>query len=194
MNLPNVLTLLRILAVPAIVALVLVGGSGARWLALILYTLAALTDYLDGYLARIMSRQTPLGRLLDPIADKVLVASVLMLLAGTGDIAGLTMVPAILILCREITVTGLREFLAERNIPMPVSQLAKWKTTLQMVAIGVLIVGEVGPAAVPVHTIGVAGLWIAAALTIVTGYSYFVAGLRQVSNANPSTAPGQGNR
>ncbi len=192
MNLPNTLTILRILAVPAIVALLIVGGDTARWTALILFALAAFTDYLDGYLARAMSAQTGLGRLLDPIADKVLVGAVLLMLAGTGAISGLALIPATLILCREFVVTGLREFMAEHGTTLHVTVLAKWKTLVQMVALAVLILGEAGPEAIPVREIGVLGLWLAALLTVITGYDYVAASVRQLASGNPLPRGGPG--
>ena len=181
MNLPNTLTLLRILAVPAIVTLLLIDGDTARWAAFILFILAALTDYLDGYLARAMSTQTDLGRLLDPIADKVLVGAVLLVLAGVGSLDKLSLIPAVLILCREFVVTGLREFMAEHGTTLHVTALAKWKTMTQLVALAILILGDAGPPAIPVQEIGVAGLWLAALLTVITGYAYAAASARQLA-------------
>src|SRR5690606_18446116 len=134
-----------------------------------LFAVAAFTDFLDGYIARATRQQSALGRFLDPVADKLLVAAVLLMMAGFGQIQGLVILPAVVILCREIMVSGLREFLAGIQVGVPVSQLAKWKTFLQMVAIGFLIVGDAGPAALPVRLIGETGLWIAAALTLITG-------------------------
>jgi cardiolipin synthase len=176
-SLPNLLTLFRVAAVPAIVGLLYWPSGLGSWLACGLFALAAITDFFDGYLARAMAQQSAFGRFLDPIADKLLVAAVLLMLAGTGRIDGLTLIPATVILCREILVSGLREFLAGLSVTVPVSELAKWKTTIQLVAIGILIVGDAGPAAVPVRTIGEFGLWVAAVLTIVTGYDYLRAGL-----------------
>ena len=125
-------------------------------------------------------QQSAFGRFLDPIADKLLVASALLMMVAFGQIRGLVILPALVILCREITVSGLREYLAGLRVSMPVSQLAKWKTTLQMLAIAVLIVGDNGPRDVPVVEIGAIGLWVAAILTIVTGYDYLRAGLRHI--------------
>ncbi len=184
MNLPNALTILRILLVPVIVALIFVPQDAARWTALGLFILASVTDYFDGYLARVMSIQTDLGRLLDPIADKILVAAVLLALAGTDDLRGWALVPALLILCREIVVTGLREFLAECRVPLPVSRLAKWKTAVQLVAIAFVIIG---PVATELHAakIGDAMLWIAGLLTLVTGFDYLMVGFRHINAASP---------
>ena len=181
MNLPNTLTILRILAVPAIVVLLLIDGNTARWAAFILFVLAAATDYLDGYLARTMSTQTALGRLLDPIADKILVGALILMLAGVGTVAGLALIPAVLILSREFVVAGLREFMAEQGTTLHVTSLAKWKTMVQMVALAILIIGTAGPPAIPIHEIGIAALWLAAILTVITGYDYVAATTRQLA-------------
>ncbi|KAF0137775.1 MAG: CDP-diacylglycerol--glycerol-3-phosphate 3-phosphatidyltransferase, partial [Rhodospirillaceae bacterium] len=130
-----------------------------------------------GYLARSRNQVSNLGRFLDPIADKLLVAAVLLMLAGFRRISELAYLPAVVILCREILVSGLREFLAEIRINMPVSWLAKWKTTLQLVTLTWLLVGDAGPVWLPVQAIGEAGLWVAALLTMGTGYDYLKAGL-----------------
>lgn len=181
-NLPNLLTLSRIFAMLLVVGLLFIEPPVGSWLALAAYTYACITDFFDGYLARALKQQSALGRFLDPIADKILVSAVLLMLAAKHHITGLTLLPAVIILCREILVSGLREFLAEIRVGMPVSQLAKWKTTLQMVALGFLIVGTAGPDFGPVTTpeIGIYGLWIAAALTLVTGYDYLRAGLKHM--------------
>ena len=174
---PNLLTLGRVALIPLLVACFFVEGDWARYLACAVFTIAATTDYFDGYLARIWRQQTPFGRWLDPIADKLLVAATILMLVGF-DRAPL--LPSLVILLREITVSGLREYMAEVSVGLPVSRLAKWKTAVQMVAIGVLIVGEAGPAVLPVQGIGVLGLWLAAALTLVTGYDYLKSGLRHM--------------
>lgn len=179
-NLPNLLTLFRIVVIPGLVALFYIETRFASWLACGLFSLAAITDFFDGYIARVTKQQSAFGRFLDPIADKLLVASALLMMVAFGQIRGLVILPALVILCREITVSGLREYLAGLRVSMPVSQLAKWKTTLQMVAIAVLIVGDNGPRDVPVVEIGAIGLWVAAILTIVTGYDYLRAGLRHI--------------
>lgn len=181
-SIPNLLTLSRIAVIPVLVALFWVDGNGARWIACVLFTIAGITDYLDGYLARSWREQSHLGALLDPIADKLLVATVLFLLAAFDRIQGLTLLPAILILCREILVSGLREFLAGLRVGVPVTKLAKWKTAIQMVAIGFLIVGDAGEVLVPYAAeIGVIGLWVAAVLTLVTGYDYLRVGLKHLN-------------
>ena len=179
-NLPNLLTLFRIAVIPGLVALFYIETKYASWLACGLFSLAAITDFFDGYFARMTKQQSAFGKFLDPVADKLLVSSALLMMVAFGQINGLEILPALVILCREITVSGLREYLASLRVSMPVSQLAKWKTTLQMVAIAVLIVGDTGPRDVPLLEIGVAGLWVAAILTIITGYDYLRAGLRHI--------------
>lgn len=183
-GLANQLTLLRIAAIPVIVALFYLQSPLGSWLACGLFTIAAVTDFFDGYVARTWRQQSAFGRFLDPIADKLLVSATLLMLVGFGQIKGLVILPALVILCREILVSGLREFLAEVRVGVPVSQLAKVKTVLQMVAIGFLIVGDAGPSWLPVRLIGDGGLWIAAVLTLVTGYDYLHAGLGHVGRAS----------
>ncbi len=191
-TLPNLLTLSRIGVTPILLALLYFHSPVTRWVALVLFASAGLTDFLDGYLARHRGEVSAFGRILDPIADKLLVSSVIVILVAIEQIQGLVVVPAIVILCREILVSGLREYLAEVQVPMPVSRLAKWKTTLQMVALGFLVVGdEAGPAILPVDAIGNTGLWVAAVLTLITGYDYMVRGFKHVGNETPDagTAP-----
>jgi cardiolipin synthase len=183
---PNLLTYGRIAAVPCVVAClywqdIWQGGEWLRWLALSLFIAAAVTDILDGYLARKWGELSSFGRMLDPIADKLLVASCLMMLAVDGTIRGIHVWAAIVILCREILVSGLREYLAELRVSVPVTQLAKWKTTLQLVAVGFLLAGDAGDAIVPVVTlIGLSLLWLSALLTLYTGWDYFRAGVQHL--------------
>ena len=179
-SLPNVLTYLRILAVPAVaLCLMVIEGSGGRWWALTVYVVACLTDWLDGFLARVWHQQSALGRILDPIADKLLVGTTLLMLTSDNTINGVHMVAAVIILCREILVSGLREFLAELNMRVHVTQLAKWKTTMQMIALGVLLAGPAGDRLVPgVTWTGLVMLWVAALLTLWTGYDYLKAAVR----------------
>ncbi len=180
---PNVLTYGRIAAVPILAALLLYGGNGARWIAVAIYIVAAITDFLDGYLARLWKQQSALGRMLDPIADKVLVSVVLLALAADGILSGGHLWAAFIIIAREVLVSGLREFLMELRVSVPVTQIAKWKTTAQLIAIGFLIAGPAGDALVPgVTYAGIILLWVAAGLTLYTGYDYFRAGLRHVVN------------
>jgi cardiolipin synthase len=184
--LPNLLTYSRIVAVPVVVGClyyqdILQGGLWLRWVALVVFIAAGVTDVLDGYLARKWGEQSTFGRMLDPIADKLLVASCLLMLAADSTIRGWSLWAAIVILCREILVSGLREYLAELRVSLPVTQLAKWKTTLQLVAVGFLILGRAGDAIVPVVTpIGLALLWLSALLTLYTGWDYFRAGARHL--------------
>lgn len=179
-SLPNILTLSRIAVLPLLVGVLFSTSSWASWLALAIFVAAAVTDYLDGFYARRRDEVSPLGRFLDPIADKLMVASVILMLVASERIAGLVILPAIVILCREILVSGLREYLAEIQVPMPVSKLAKWKTGLQMVALALLILGDAAPAGLPVREIGELGLWGAAILTFITGYDYLTRGLHHM--------------
>ena len=186
-SLPNLLTYARIVAVPAIVACfffetrVLTGGDWARWTALGIFIAASVTDYFDGYLARAWNQASSIGKMLDPIADKLLVSTCLLLLAAFGTIKGWVIWAAIIILCREILVSGLREYLAALKVSVPVTQLAKWKTAVQMVAIGFLLAGPAGDKLLPFTTeAGVTLLWVSALLTLYTGYDYFKAGLKHI--------------
>lgn len=183
-NVPNLLTYGRILAVPAVVACFTLPGQPsdtARWIALAIFIAAAITDFLDGYLARAWQQQSALGRMLDPIADKLLVASCLLVLVDDRTIQGWSVVAAVIILCREILVSGLREFLAELRVSVPVTWLAKWKTAAQLVAVGFLIAGGAGDKIVSmVTTTGLVLLWISALVTLYTGWDYFRAGFRHL--------------
>lgn len=206
--LPNLLTYARIAAVPAVVACmywqdILQGGLWLRWVALAIFIGAAITDVLDGYFARMWDQQSSFGRMLDPIADKLLVSSCLLMLAADGTIRGWSLWAAIVILCREILVSGLREYLAELRVSVPVTRLAKWKTTVQLIAIGFLLAGDAGDAVLPsvtftsvtfdrvtlllgmttyglVTMIGLSLLWISALVTLYTGWDYFRAGVRHL--------------
>jgi CDP-diacylglycerol---glycerol-3-phosphate 3-phosphatidyltransferase len=188
--LPNLLTYARIAAVPVVVGLlywqsILDGGLWIRWVALAVFIAAGITDVLDGYYARMWDQQSAFGRMLDPIADKLLVATCLLLLAADTDrhagIAGWSLWAAIIILCREILVSGLREYLAALKVSVPVTQLAKWKTAIQMVAIAFLLAGPAGDKIFPLTTqTGLVLLWIAALVTLYTGYDYFRAGLKHI--------------
>jgi cardiolipin synthase len=186
--LPNLLTYGRIVAVPLLALCFFMEGKlqssdFARWLALGIFVLASVTDYLDGYLARAWQQTSTIGRMLDPIADKLLISICLLLLAADTDrtIAGWSLWAAIIILCREILVSGLREYLAELKVSVPVTQLAKWKTAVQMVAIGFLLAGPAGDKIFPhITTLGITLLWIAAIITLYTGYDYFRAGIKHV--------------
>ncbi len=173
-SLPNLLTYSRIAAIPVVVGLILSQLLWAEWLALGIYIAACITDFLDGYLARAWQQQSSLGRFLDPIADKLLIASLLMVMVGVDTIGSISIMPALVILCREFLVSGLREYLAEVRVGLPVSRLAKWKTGIQMTAIGFLVVSdsEIVVLGITPVEVGIVGLWIAALLTLVTGYDY----------------------
>ena len=182
LSLPNILTYGRIVAIPIVLGCLFASGAfWMRWVAFWIYATAAVTDFLDGYLARVWSQQSSIGRMLDPIADKLLVASCLLMLAAESSIHGWTLWAAIVILCREILVSGLREYLAALRVSVPVTKLAKWKTTIQLVAIGFLIAGEAGEVILPATTmIGIVLLWISAIFTIYTGWDYFRAGIHHL--------------
>ena len=175
----------RIAIIPLLIGLIWIGSPGFRWAALAVYSFACLTDYLDGYLARYLNNQTAMGRLFDPIADKLLVGACLLELCAFDYINGWTVLPALVILLREILVSGLREYLAEIRVGLPVSKLAKWKTSLQMISIGFLIIGDASPTSIPALSIGEVCLWIAALLTIWTGYDYLRSGLLHVTSESP---------
>ncbi len=181
--LPNILTYARVLAVPVVVALLFQPNEmWMRWTALGVFTVAGITDFLDGWLARAWGQQSSMGRMLDPIADKLLVAAVIVMLVADGTMAGWSVSAGIVILCREILVSGLREFLAALKVSVPVSRVAKWKTTLQLVALGFLIAGSAGEAVLPGTTrVGLVLLWLAALLTLYTGWDYLKTGWTHVS-------------
>ena len=173
-NLPNTLTLSRIVAIPLIVAAFYLPPVTASWTTFALFAYASATDYLDGMLARRWGQTTDFGRFLDPIADKLLVGAVLMMMIATGAISGAGVIACLLILLRELLVSGLREFLAGKQIQVPVSRVAKWKTGVQLVAIALLLLSGVAP---QVATIGAVLLWAAAVLTMYTGYEYLRGGV-----------------
>lgn len=186
LTLPNLLTLSRILAVPILVFLLWTPQPVDYAITFVLYCIVGVTDYFDGYLARAHGQISKLGQFLDPIADKIMVAAVIVMLAstrraGTGPVIhGIHLIPALIILLREIIVSGLREFLADLRVGVPVSTLAKWKTTFQLAALGALILGGALPHASWVHAAGLVSLWAAAALTLVTGYDYLRVGLKHM--------------
>jgi cardiolipin synthase (CMP-forming) len=185
LSLPNLLTLSRILAVPFLVALMWQPGWELGWLlAWGLYGLMGITDYFDGYVARAQGTVSKLGQFLDPIADKIMVAAVILMLVGTrhdaASITGIHLIPALVILLREMAVSGLREFLAGVSVSVPVSQLAKWKTTFQMLALGALILAGGLPQYLFIKQVGIASLWAAAALTLITGWDYLRVGLKHM--------------
>ncbi|WP_244635890.1 CDP-diacylglycerol--glycerol-3-phosphate 3-phosphatidyltransferase [Chthonobacter albigriseus] len=186
LSLPNILTYLRIVAVPLVAACFYVEGDLGRWLAFALFAAASITDYFDGYLARAWKQQSSLGRMLDPIADKLLVAVSLLVLTGAGTIGGWSLWAAVIILMREIFVSGLREFLAELKVSVPVTRLAKWKTTIQLLAIGILLAGPAADKLITgISELGLVMLWTAAIVTLYTGYDYFRAGVGYLMEVEP---------
>ena len=185
-DLPNVLTVSRIAAIPLMIVLVALRDPRGDFAACVVFALAAITDYFDGYLARARRQISDFGRMLDPLADKLLVGATLMMLAGHGRLSGPGLYPAVVILLREILVSGLREYLASIRIGLPVTRLAKWKTGFQMGALGTLLAGDSGAGLIglgflPVGVIGETMLWVAAALTLITGWDYLTAGLRHAA-------------
>lgn len=196
-DLPNLLTLSRIAAIPVLVMLVALQRPLGDAAACLLFIAAGITDYLDGRIARSRRQFSDLGRMLDPIADKLLIGASLMVLAGFDRLPLWGLYPAIVILLREILVSGLREYLAGRRVSLPVTRLAKWKTTFQMGALGVLLAGDstallLGIGWLPVGVIGAVMLWLAAILTLITGWDYVVTGLRHVGGpSNRPAGPGQ---
>jgi cardiolipin synthase (CMP-forming) len=194
LSLPNILTCARIAAIPVVVGCIYAQSVWMyplwlRWVAVAVFIVAGITDYLDGYYARIWNQQSAFSRMLDPIADKLLVASCLLMLAADSTIQNWSLWAAIVILCREILVSGLREYLAALRVSVPVTKVAKWKTTMQLVAIGFLLAGEAGDVAVAhistaigpiVSGIGIWLLGLSAIITIYTGYDYFRAGIHHL--------------
>ena len=181
-SLPNVLTYGRIAAAPMVGATFFIQGDLGHWLAFVLFAAASVTDYIDGYIARAWQQQSALGRMLDPVADKLLVAVSILVLVANGMLAGWSIWAAIIVLMREIFVSGLREFLAELRVSVPVTRLAKWKTTLQLVAIAILLVAPAleGNQTGFIPLMGLTMFWIAALVTLYTGFDYFRAGLKHL--------------
>lgn len=184
-NVPNLLTTIRMWAIPVIVATFFLPGPAWAWIGAILFTLAGITDYLDGYLARHLNQLSRFGRVLDPIADKLLVGATLLMLAHAQRLGIYGIIPAVVIMSREILVSGLREFLAEIKVGCPVTRLAKWKTACQMTALPVLMISErslsgcLSPLLIAVGSIA---LWGAAILTVMTGYDYWKSGRRHMND------------
>jgi cardiolipin synthase len=188
-NLPNALTVARIFAVPLLIAVFYLPAPAAHWAAMAVFAVASVTDWVDGYLARRWEQQSDFGKVLDPIADKLLVAAALFMLAAFDRLSIPSIIASIAILGREILVSGLREFLAGRAT-LPVTALAKWKTAVQMIAIAVLLVAPAAPWGLPLQRIGEIGLWLAAVLTLVTGWDYLRRGL-ELMRAKPDAGPAQ---
>ncbi len=180
-HLPNILTISRVVLLPVLIGLFFVQGSTAAWGALWIYIFCAVTDFFDGYIARKYGSTSNFGTFLDPISDKIMVAALLLALATFDRLDGLWMIPAIIILSREFLIAGLREFLGPRNVKVPVSRLAKWKTGFQMTALGFLVIGNYGDSIVPnTLLIGQVLLSIAAVITLITGWNYLKAGLQHI--------------
>jgi cardiolipin synthase len=182
-NLPNILTISRMLTLPVIVGFMYYEYSAsqvwAAWVAFGLYVLSAITDFLDGYFARSMNLVTDFGKFLDPISDKIFVATIMIALVGFGKLPDLWIIAPMVIMIREFLVSGIREFLGPKEIKLPVTKLAKWKTTVQMIATGLLVIGSVSPL---VMISGRLGLVIAAILTVITGWGYLKAGLKHIQS------------
>jgi CDP-diacylglycerol--glycerol-3-phosphate 3-phosphatidyltransferase len=191
-SVPNALTIARIGLVPLFVAAFFLPGEAGRWIVFVLFCVAGMTDAIDGVIARKLKAESPLGRMLDPIADKLIVSAALLMLASDRTLQGIHLVPALVILCREILVSGLREFLAGADVSLPVTRVAKMKTVMQMLAIGALIASSASEHMLPGVTAGaLIGLWAAAGLTLYTGNAYLQAGLvhaRGVSVTRPKAA------
>jgi CDP-diacylglycerol--glycerol-3-phosphate 3-phosphatidyltransferase len=179
-TIPNIITFIRIFLIPVILYLLFSENPNIVLIAGLLFIVSSVSDYFDGYLARTLNQSSKLGTLLDPIADKLLIASVIIVLVDTGVISNIHVVPAIIILLREIAISGLREFLAKLNTDMPVSKLAKYKTTFQMVSLSILIISLGFELNDLLWNIGLITLWIAAIITLLSGYNYMVKGLKHI--------------
>lgn len=179
-TIPNIITFIRIFLIPIILYLLFSENPNIVLIAGLLFIVSSVSDYFDGYLARTLNQSSKLGTLLDPIADKLLIASVIVVLVDTGVISNIHVVPAIIILLREIAISGLREFLAKLNTDMPVSKLAKYKTTFQMVSLSILIISLGFELNDLLWNIGLITLWIAAIITLLSGYNYLVKGLKHI--------------
>jgi len=182
LKIPNILTIGRIILVPILIFAFYLPGALGDWIPFFIFILASFTDFLDGLLARLYKEESKLGELLDPIADKIIIASALVLLVMEGSIINYEVIAAIIILIREILISGLREYLAKVRVTMPVTNLAKFKTFIQMFAIAILLTGESGNSLVNfenynAHSIGIVLLWLAAFLTLYTGYDYVKKGI-----------------
>ena len=179
-TIPNIITFIRIFLIPIILYLLFSENPNIVLIAGLLFIVSSVSDYFDGYLARTLNQSSKLGTLLDPIADKLLIASVIIVLVDTGVISNIHVVPAIIILLREIAISGLIEFLAKLNTDMPVSKLAKYKTTFQMVSLSILIISLGFELNDLLWNIGLITLWVAAIITLLSGYNYMVKGLKHI--------------
>ncbi len=179
-TIPNIITFVRIILIPIILYLLFSDNSNIVLIAGGLFIISSISDYFDGYLARTLNQSSKLGTLLDPIADKLLIASVIIVLIETRVIVNIHVVPAIVILLREIAISGLREFLAKYNMDMPVSKLAKYKTTFQMISLSILIIGMGFDLNDYIWDLGLTTLWISAVITLLSGYNYLASGLKNL--------------
>ena len=179
-TIPNIITFIRIILIPIILYLLFSENPNIVLLAGGLFIISSISDYFDGYLARVLNQSSKLGTLLDPIADKLLIASVIVVLVDTNVISNLHVIPAIISLLREIAISGLREFLAKMNTDMPVSRLAKYKTTFQMVSLSILIISLGFQLNDFLWNLGLVTLWIAAIITLLSGYNYMAKGLKHI--------------
>ncbi|WP_025885982.1 CDP-diacylglycerol--glycerol-3-phosphate 3-phosphatidyltransferase [Asaia prunellae] len=191
-DLPNILTLLRIASIPLLIALIAIGNPVTDGIACLVYIAACITDYFDGMLARRWKQGSELGRMMDPIADKLLVGALLLTLAGYGRLVYGALFAAVIILIREIMVSGLREFMASQSTTLPSTRLAKWKTGIQMVAIGCLLAGDamprmIGLGVLSFSTIGAILLWFSVIPTVLSGWGYLVKGLSRMMGNRKST-------
>ena len=177
-NIANLLTIARIIVIPIIVICIYLKSPFYGWIAFVLFCIASITDYFDGYIARIRNEITNFGTFLDPIADKLLVAAVILILTSKGIIADWETIPALIILLREIAVSGLREYLAGIKISVPVSRIAKLKTAIQLIALALLILSESQISLLPIVFIGKIALWAAGILTLYTGFDYLKSGIK----------------
>ncbi len=176
-TLPNILTIARLVLLPFIIMLIYAGSAGALWLALLLYIIGALTDFLDGFAARTLNQVSEFGTFLDPICDKIYVTLILLVLVDTGVAGGINAIAVMAIITRELLVSGLREYLGPKNIQVPVTKMAKWKTALQMICLGFLIVAPMNGF---FFYVGSLLLLIAAVLTVITGWGYLKTGLAEM--------------
>ena len=188
-NIPNMLSAYRIVLVPILAYFFFVGGETATWINVVLFFFACLSDYFDGAIARSTGESTTFGKFLDATSDKILIGSVLLLLIAFNRITGIWIVPALIIFIREILVSGLREFLGQYNVAVPVTWIGKWKTAVQMFASGFLMAGEYGPSVVP-HSveIGLVAFVIATIMTLISGADYLIAGIKTVKEIDSKRA------
>jgi cardiolipin synthase len=180
--LPNLLTLSRIFSIPFIVACFYIEGFWAHLAATVLFAVACATDFFDGYFARQWKQVSAFGRFLDPVADKLIVSIILLMLCGVGIISGVHLLSAAIILAREIIVSGLREFMSQMKLIVPVTKYAKWKTGMQMAAISCLLCSAMFPKILMIRDAGIVLLWLAAIMTAFTGARYLKFGIARISN------------